>query len=454
MSGDKASKIVERARELAGQGEIDRAIAECLQTVARHPEPEVYQYLGELFLKNQMMPEAIDAYDQAAQLFLKEESVANGVSCYKQILKIEPNRANIWILLGDMNAGRGQINHAVADYLTGAKLFVQNAAVQDTCRVYRKILALAPHNTCVRLRLAELHLKQGDIGEGLEEFLRAADEYERHQREPEARALYEAILKHSPDHPEASRRLGLTKAEIPGRRWGLSDKEGAPNEIDRMDQEGADQKLGVSHPMNGNSDDEIALDAVPGVEMRISEGKVLDSFIVAEDSFPSGQESVPGGERDFPSAISSELEEELEAQYELALAYKEMGLLDEAIETFEQALRGPSRFLDSCTMIAMCYKDRRLNKAAIAWLERASHHPRCEGALALSVKLALAQLYEAEGHAEKAAHLYGCIPAIHQAAARMKSTDSPSRKFDAGGGDTAASSKLEKPEKPRRISFF
>jgi tetratricopeptide (TPR) repeat protein len=138
----------------------------------------------------------------------------------------------------------------------------------------------------------------------------------------------------------------------------------------------------------------------------------------------------------------------------LALAYKEMGLLDEAIETFEQALRGPSRFLDSCTMIAMCYKDRRLNKAAIEWLERAGRHPRCEGAVALSVKLALAQLYEAEGQGEKAAQLYACPPAIQQTAERGTPPGSASRNAEAASRDTAADSKLGKTIKPRRISFF
>ena len=442
MSRDKASKIVQRARELAGQGEVDRAIAECRQAAAHLPdEPELSLCLGELFLKNQLMPEATEAYDQAARLFLQEQSVVKAVFCYKEILKIQPNRADICVSLGDANARRGQVHNAVADYLAGAKVYIQNAAAKETCNVYRKILALVPHNTGVRLRLAELHLQQGETKEGVQEYLGLADEYERLQREPEARALYEAILKHSPGHREASRRLGFPIAEELGRKLGGVEGERALDGIDQADREDADQPRLVPHSVNGDRDDEIVMSSA------------VDTFIVEEASFPD-QEVLAAGERDFPSPISSELEEELEAQYELALAYKEMGLLDEAIETFEQALRGPSRFLDSCTMIAMCYKDRRLNKAAIEWLERARRHPRCEGALALSVKLALAQLYEAEGQVEKAAQLYGGLPAIQQTAERATPPASASRNVEAASRDTAADSKLEKPEKPRRISFF
>jgi tetratricopeptide (TPR) repeat protein len=454
LSGEKASKIVQRARELAGQGEVDRAIAECRQAAAHLPdEPEISLCLGELFLKNQLMPEATEAYDQAARLFLQEESVVKAVCCYKEILKIQPTRADICVSLGDANARRGQVHNAVADYLAGAKIYIQNGAAKETCNVYRKILALVPHNTGVRLRLAELHLQHGETKEGVKEYLGLADEYERLQREPEARTLYEAILKHSPGHREASRRLGLPIAGEPERQLGGIERERALDGIDQADREDADHPRLVSHSANGNSDDEIVLKDVPGVETSISQPQALDTFVVEEASFPD-EEVLAAAERDFSSPISSELEEELEAQYELALAYKEMGLLDEAIETFEQVLRGPSRFLDACTMIAMCYKERRLNKAAIEWLERAGRHPRCEGAVALSVKLALAQLYEAEGQGEKAAQLYGCLPAIQQTTERGTPPGSASRNAEGASRDSAADSKLEKPEKPRRISFF
>jgi len=457
LSRDKASKIVLHARELAGQGEVDRAIADCQKAVAHLPdEPEISLCLGELFLKNQLIPEATEAYDQAARLFLQEKSVVKAVLCYKEILTIQPNRADIWVSLGDVNAGRGYVHNAVGDYLAGAKVYIQNAAAQETCSAYRKILALAPHNTCVRLRLAELYLKQGETAKGVKQFLGVGEEYERLQRDSEARALYEEILKHSPNHGEASRRLGLPTPQQSERELGPSDEDRTLDEIDQADQEDADQKRIVPHSGNGKSDDgrdEIVLEDVPKDEMIISEGQVLETFNVEDAPFP-GEEVLGATQGEFPTAISSELEEELEAQYELALAYKEMGLLEEAIETFEQALRAPSRFLDACTMIAMCYKDRRLNQAAIEWLERARRHPRCEGAFALSVKLGLAQLYEAEGQVEKAAQLYGGLPAIQQTAERVTPRVPDSRTLDPVSGDTAATPELRKPGKPRRSFFF
>ena len=221
---------------------------------------------------------------------------------------------------------------------------------------------------------------------------------------------------------------------------GAVDNLSATNEINDL-VSGLDKSVAArDHSTDAPLDDEIVLETLPDLEMTIlDEGKFVEPSLVDEGPFAVEEieEMV-----ESPPADSSriELQDEFEAQYELALAYKEMGLWDEAIEAFEQALRGPSRFLDSCTMIAMCYKDRGLNRAAIEWLTRAVSHPQCEGALALTVKFALAQLYEMEGNVEKAAHLYGGIPGIRRAADRLTTAESRSGELDSTDAESAAPS--------------
>jgi tetratricopeptide (TPR) repeat protein len=382
VSPDEVSKILEEARGLAAEGQLDRA-----------------------------------------------------VSCYKHIVKIEPHRADICVLLGDANAGRGQLNNAVADYLVGAKLYAQSGAIMEAIAVYRKVLVLTPNNVSVRLRVAGLSLAQGKTADAIDQYLHVAEEYKRHQRDVEAQALYELILKHSPGHPDATnQRLPISEAiEI----LGAIDNRNEINEI-ALDR---DESLPAPfHSANGTLDDEIVLETLPDSEMIIlDQGRVLELSEVEEGPIQV-EETKEVVESQRAGSSSVELQDEFEARYELALAYKEMGLLDEAIEAFEQALRGPSRFLDSCTMIATCYKDRGLNRAAIEWLQRAVSHPECEGALALSVKFALAQLYEIEGDVEKAAHLYSGIPGIRRAADRLTTAESRSGEMGSPGAETAAPS--------------
>jgi tetratricopeptide (TPR) repeat protein len=451
---DTVLKILKTARDLAGQGKVELAIVDCQETLTRHPkEAQVYLCLGDLSVKNQLMPEAVEAYDQAAKLFLGEGSLVNAVSCYKQIVKIEPRRADVCVLLGDLNAGRGHVNNAVADYLVGAKFYTQNAGPEDALNVYRKILALMPHNTGVRLRVAELHLKQGQTAEAIEEYLRVAQHYKLSERESDAQALYELVLKHSAGHPEASHALNVSTEEVPAVQWDGAVEQERVDESDPVELE-APEEIAVgtessngsaveesavgTESSNGSAPEEVAVDEVPDIDMVIlTEAKVFEPLINDEDS-SRGEDIVEVVATDPAPSFSTQLEEDLDARYELALAYKEMGLLDEAIETFEDSVRGPNHYLDSCAMIAMCYNDRRMNRSAIEWLERAINDPRCEGAFALSAKFALAQLYETEGDSEKAAHLYGCIPGIRLAAERLASTTSFFGNPDSATGETPA----------------
>ena len=51
-------------------------------------------------------------------------------------------------------------------------------------------------------------------------------------------------------------------------------------------------------------------------------------------------------------------ESDAETHYDLGLAYKEMGLYDEAIKAFEKALRAPGREVRCRLMIGMCHREQ------------------------------------------------------------------------------------------------
>jgi len=96
-----------------------------------------------------------------------------------------------------------------------------------------------------------------------------------------------------------------------------------------------------------------------------------------------------------------------------------MGLLTEAIEEFQLAARGPTRFVEACAMIAACYKAQRLNTTAIGLLERVLADPRCAGPGGPYVKYDLAVLYEEGGLTDKAARLFADIPSVFDAQDRL-----------------------------------
>jgi len=103
--------------------------------------------------------------------------------------------------------------------------------------------------------------------------------------------------------------------------------------------------------------------------------------------------------------LKQELEEEVvagdddpETHYNLGIAFREMGLLDEAMAEFQKVCTAIDRgktFLQTVqtyTWLAQCFLDKGVPEAAIHWYEKALNLPGLdeEGRLAINYELALA----------------------------------------------------------------
>ena len=208
MAPDKKEATIERARHLADNGQYAQAIAAWRQLLDESPnDANVYNTIGDLALKSRAHAEAIDAYNKAARFFLQDGFHLKAIAVYKKILKLEPDRAEIYTLLGDLHVVRGLMNNAVADYLSSAKLFLKTGKTMNALTLFRKIAKVDPQNTDVRLRVAALCLSEKLKDVAIEEFLSVGKEYQRQGRADEARTLYDKILKITPGHAEARRRL-------------------------------------------------------------------------------------------------------------------------------------------------------------------------------------------------------------------------------------------------------
>ena len=609
MASDKDAKI-ESARKFADAGQFVKAIRAWHELLDEtpHNDANVYNTIGDLCLKNKATPDAIDAYSKAARFYLQEGFHLKAIALYKKILKLDPNRAEIFTLLGDLNVVRGLMSNAVADYLSGAKLYLKIDKAMNALTLFRKITKVDPQNTDMRLRVAELCLKEKLTDEAIKEYLRIGQEYQRLGRADEAEKLYEQILKISPGHPEARRRLDdplAPVAETPepaastveeptasdatpssvtlespaapepvavaagppptldeARRMLAAGEVGEAERMIRMllledpDRDEYQAVLGMIYLKKGHgsvahdilypmakswveegrgaeameivetflaveSDDEdflalkaqtsgvsagtvvpVAADgpaglevsqgisapsfdtaAVPAVEppvatpgderegniefnteglelephdrladlapapaevealaleveaaapamdrtapcpsvvVEIASGEVTEQPVVAGSSHAAGSE-LDSIFEEFRKGSKEEVgDEEFETHYDLGVAYKEMGLTIEAIEEFQLAARGPTRFVDACTMIAACYRDQNLSKSAITFLERVLTDARCAGPGVPYVKYDLAVLYEEEGFTDKAIRLYGDIPSIRDVDVRLR----------------------------------
>jgi len=109
-----------------------------------------------------------------------------------------------------------------------------------------------------------------------------------------------------------------------------------------------------------------------------------------------------------------------EAHFTLGVAYKNMGLYQEAKEEFEVSKTGDAFYLDSCLMAALCHKEERQLALAIRGLEAVLSDPRCQGAKGQAIRYELGLLYEAEAQWEKAADTFQSIPSFHDVPQRLE----------------------------------
>ncbi len=81
--------------------------------------------------------------------------------------------------------------------------------------------------------------------------------------------------------------------------------------------------------------------------------------------------------------------EDYDTRYNLGIAYKEMGLLEEAIHEFLISSRHPAKFFDSAGLLGLCFREKGMFGEAVSWFERAMEAPGRKNEEYLAVKYEL-----------------------------------------------------------------
>ena len=64
-------------------------------------------------------------------------------------------------------------------------------------------------------------------------------------------------------------------------------------------------------------------------------------------------------------------QEDYDTRYNLGIAYKEMGLIEEAIHEFLIASKHPLKFFDAAGLLGICFRDQGMFEESINWFEKA-----------------------------------------------------------------------------------
>ncbi|HVT44438.1 MAG TPA: tetratricopeptide repeat protein [Thermoanaerobaculia bacterium] len=80
--------------------------------------------------------------------------------------------------------------------------------------------------------------------------------------------------------------------------------------------------------------------------------------------------------REFKKGVEQQLDsEDYDTHYNLGIAYKEMGLIDEAIGEFQLASKDPKRTIECCSMLGLCFLEKGMPQLAIKWYRKGLETP-------------------------------------------------------------------------------
>jgi tetratricopeptide (TPR) repeat protein len=128
--------------------------------------------------------------------------------------------------------------------------------------------------------------------------------------------------------------------------------------------------------------------------------------------------------RDFREEVSRQTEsDEADQRYKVALTYRDMGMIDDAVRELEQAARSPRLRFDASALLARLLRDRGEVAHAIDWFERAAEAPAPTPEAGRQLLYELGQALEMSGENARALAVFLELQAdageYHDTAARV-----------------------------------
>src|SRR5438093_347426 len=246
----------------------------------------------------------------------------------------------------------------IAEHLAEADVFSRYGMQEQAIEQLQAILERSPSSLEALRRLKVLYLDSDRPARAVEQCLKMAETRVAGGREEQASAELQEALQIDPGNARATSMLSaLEEASSAGPELLHEQETQLPFDEDQA---------------RVRSDEEDLLDL--SGELAESLARALGETGPAQPEEPT--QSFGEVIQAFRQKVDEEVgEEDYGTHYELGIAFKEMGLLDEAISELERASRSAERFLDCCGMIALCQRDKGDSKSAEHWYRRALNEP-------------------------------------------------------------------------------
>jgi tetratricopeptide (TPR) repeat protein len=164
-------------------------------------------------------------------------------------------------------------------------------------------------------------------------------------------------------------------------------------------------------------------------------GAELDGLFETQAAVPEAEEGTGSTDlgdagladifKEFKKGVDKQLgKEDYDTRYNLGIAYKEMGLVDEAIAEFQLAAKDEGRLLECSSMLGICFLEKGMAKLAVKWFEKGLTAPGRTDEEYQGLRYDLATALETAGETDRALQiftdLYGQDSTFRDVATRVR----------------------------------
>jgi len=252
------------------------------------------------------------------------------------------------------------------------------------------LIRLRPGDPALLQKRVEYAFRSGDREEQVVAYLALGRHFAAAGEGPKSEAVFRRVLELDPQNEEARAAIASSASAHPA----------AP--------EAASASAAPAAPAQPvqKPDDYVDLGALILGE---DDGREPSTRFVVEEHEPTGDEDKDFAEMlaHFRQKVAENIEvEDSDSHYDLGLAFKEMGLIDEAIAEFQVALRGGANPLATLEMLGACFVEKAQYAVAGRVLDRALRIAGAADSDLVGVLYQLGRTEEALGHPRQAIDYY------------------------------------------------
>ena len=316
-------------------------------------------------------------------------------------LESRPNDPNLLKKLGDLYLKSNDTTNASDIYVKLGDFYKLKGFYPKSIALYKQAEKINPEWEIPLERLAEIYNVQGFPREAAAQYVKLSEHFEKKGQSEKAMTYLQSAAEISPAHTDLHKKVETFDV-----------KEKAMNEPMPASNAPVIKPKADFFDLNKELDKEIE-------ELNIDENTQVQGDIDISSVLKAIKENEPDEGKGDTLFL-----------YNMGLAYKETGLVDEAIEAFKKVIETGEKLFDAYVMLGICLRDAGRFDESLKSLHDGGIIENLTMSMKVGILYEVAQTYKAMGDSKKALAIF---KEIHKERQDFKNVENEIQKLTGGG---------------------